>query len=145
VAAFTSLQANLKGQCHEIFKFRFFHESVFPKPLSIQIGPFRIFSNIPGDIHCSRCTTSVIDTSGKWKNSSIIKVLIILFGHLWEVELTHRYIFFFKFTLRSKQPDIVPIICHIVDTSGKLATSINNTSKTGGKYASGVVDTNGAS
>ncbi len=51
-------------------------------------------------------------TGGKWKKSSIIKVLVILFGHLWEVELTYRYIFAFKFTLRSHQPDIVPIICH---------------------------------
>jgi hypothetical protein len=33
------------------------------------------------------------------QKSSIIKVLIILFGHLWEVELTYRYIFAFKFTL----------------------------------------------
>ncbi len=28
----------LMGQCHEIFDFRFFHESVSPKPLSIPIG-----------------------------------------------------------------------------------------------------------
>ncbi len=49
---------------------------------------------------------------GKWKKSLIIKVFIFLFGHLWEVELTYRYIFAFKFTLRSQQPDIVPIICH---------------------------------
>jgi hypothetical protein len=40
------------------------------------------------------------------------KTLIILFGHLWEVELTYKYIFAFKFTLRSQQPDIVPIICN---------------------------------
>jgi hypothetical protein len=90
----------------------FFHESVSPKPLSIPIGWFQIFSKIRGDICSSRCTTGVIDSSGKWKKSSIIKVLIILFGHLWEVELTYRYIFAFKFTLRSQQPDIVPIICH---------------------------------
>jgi hypothetical protein len=45
------------------------------------------------------------------KKSSIIKVLIILFGHLWEEESTYWYIFAFKFTLRSQQPDIVPIIC----------------------------------
>jgi len=64
-----------------------------------------------------------------------------LFGHLWEVELTYRYIFAFKFTLRSQQPDIVPIICHwwcywhrwqiatiVVDTGGKFAIGINNTS-----------------
>ncbi len=33
------------------------------------------------------------DTGGKWKKSLIIKCLIILFGHLWEVELTYRYSF----------------------------------------------------
>jgi hypothetical protein len=55
------------------------------------------------------------------------KVLIIFFGHLWEVELTYRYIIAFKFTLRSQQPDIVPIICHrcnfaagVINTGGKL-------------------------
>jgi hypothetical protein len=79
---------HLKGRCHEIFDFWFFHESVSPKPLSIPLGPFRIFSKIRGDIHSSRCTTGVVDTGGKWKKSSIIKVSIILFGHLWEVELT---------------------------------------------------------
>jgi hypothetical protein len=51
------------------------------------------------------------------------KVFIILFGHLWEVELTYRYIFAFKFALRSQQPDIVPIICHGV-TSGKFAAGV---------------------
>ncbi len=34
----------------------------------------------------------------------IIKILIILFGHLWEVELTYRYIFAFKFTLVANLP-----------------------------------------
>jgi hypothetical protein len=35
---------SLKGQCHEIFGYWFFfHESVSPQPLSIPIGPFRIF------------------------------------------------------------------------------------------------------
>jgi hypothetical protein len=60
----------------------FFHESVSPKPLSIPLGLFRIFSKIRGDIHSSRCTTGVVDIGGKWQKSSIIKVLIILFGHL---------------------------------------------------------------
>jgi hypothetical protein len=53
------------------------------------------------------------------------KVLIILFGHLWGVELTYGYIFAFKLTLRSQQPYIVPIICQlaagVVDTYGKLS------------------------
>ncbi len=39
---------DLKGQCHEIFCFRFFHESPSPKPLIITLGSFRIFSKIRG-------------------------------------------------------------------------------------------------
>jgi hypothetical protein len=46
----------LMGQCHEIFDFWLF-----------------LYSQL---------TTSLIDTGGKWKKPSIIKVLIILFGHL---------------------------------------------------------------
>ncbi len=41
-------------------------------------------------------------------------------GHLWEVVLTYRYIFAFKFTLRYQQPDIVPIICPVSTTIAKL-------------------------
>ena len=70
------------------FRLWFFHESVFSEPLSKPLGPFRIFSKIRLDIHSSRCTTDVVDTGGKWKKSSIRKFLIILFGHLWVVELT---------------------------------------------------------
>jgi hypothetical protein len=68
----------LKGQCHEIFCFSFFHESVSPKPLIIPIGLFQIFFKIRGDIRSSRCTTGVVDTGGKWKKSSIIKIFFIL-------------------------------------------------------------------
>jgi hypothetical protein len=42
-----------------------------------------------GDIRSSRFANGVIDTGGKWKNSSIRKILIILFGHLWVVEETY--------------------------------------------------------
>ncbi len=64
----------------------------------------------------------------------IIKVLIILFGHLWEVELTYRYIFAFKFTLRSQQPDIVHIICRRCRWhQWQITTGIKNISETGGK------------
>jgi hypothetical protein len=57
----------------------FFHESSFPKPLRIKLGPFQFFSKICGDIRKSRYTTSinhninfptgtagVVDTSGKF-------------------------------------------------------------------------------
>ncbi len=82
-------RATLKGQCQEIFCFWFFYESVSPQPQSVPLGPFRIFSKSSGDIGSSRLTTGVADTGGKWKKSSIRKILIILLGHLWIVELTY--------------------------------------------------------
>jgi hypothetical protein len=51
----------LKGQCHEIFDFRFFHESASPKPLSLPLGLFRIFSKNCGDISSSKYTISVFN------------------------------------------------------------------------------------
>ncbi len=52
----------------------------------------------------------VVDTGGKWKKSSIRKVSIILFGHLYFVEFTFKHIFSLKITLMCKQSDIVIII-----------------------------------
>jgi hypothetical protein len=82
----------LKGIATRFSISGFFHESVSPKSLGIHypLGPFRFFSKILGDICSSRCTTSVVDTGGKWKISSIRKVLIILFRHLWIVGLKNR-------------------------------------------------------
>jgi hypothetical protein len=62
----SSTSVPLKGQCHEIFCFRFFHESPSPKQLKITLGSFRFFSKIRGDIRKSRCTTGVNDTGGKF-------------------------------------------------------------------------------
>ncbi len=76
----------VKGAVSQDFFFGIFHESVSPKPLIISIGPFLIFSKIHGDIRSSRCTTGVVDTGGKWRKSSIRKIFIISFGHLWVVE-----------------------------------------------------------
>jgi hypothetical protein len=39
----------LKGQCNEIFDFRFCTWISFPKPLIIPLGTFQIFSKIRGD------------------------------------------------------------------------------------------------
>ncbi len=66
-------KVSLKGHCHEIFDFRVFSYISFPQ---IPKSPIRAFSNF---FRSSRCTT------GKWK-----KVLIMLFGHLWVVELTFK-------------------------------------------------------
>jgi hypothetical protein len=90
----------------------FFLEPASPKPLVIPLGKFRIFSKIDEDICSSRFATGVVDTGGKWKKPSNRKILIILYGHLWVVELTYMYIFAFKFTLRCLQPYIIAIICH---------------------------------
>ncbi len=102
----------LKGQCHEIFDFRFFHESVSPDPLSnsIPLLSYNFFPKIRGDIRSSRCTTapSVMDTGGKWKNLQLF--FLTPLGST--VELTYRYYFSFKFTFRCQKSDIAPIICH---------------------------------
>ncbi len=125
-----------------------FHESVSPKHLSIPLGPFQIFSKIHGDICSSRCITGVVDTGGKWKKSSIIKVLIILFGHLWEAELTYRYIF----ASGLSSLILFPLFATgVIDTGGKFAADVIDT---GGKlppvsltpaanFAAGFVDTGG--
>jgi hypothetical protein len=55
----------LKGQCHEIFDFRFSTWiSFYQAPDYIIPGLFRIFSKIRVDIRSSRCTTGVVDTGG---------------------------------------------------------------------------------
>ncbi len=68
----------------------------------------------------------------RWQMEKIFnqKSVTYFFGHLWVLELTYRYIFFFMFILRCQQSDIVPIICH---HDGKFSNSSNNTSSTGGK------------
>jgi hypothetical protein len=65
----------LKGQCHEIFVSAcFFHESVFPQPQSIQLGPFQIFSKIRGDIFSSQGAPPVSTTSVE-NNGNNIRLL----------------------------------------------------------------------
>jgi|LakMenEpi03Aug12_release.lakeMendotaPanAssembly.Ray.scaffolds.fasta_scaffold471972_1 hypothetical protein len=68
----------LKGQCHEIFDFRFFHETFFSQAPEYPIRCFSNFFENSRKYLSSTCTTSVTDTGDKWKKSSIRKVLI---GH----------------------------------------------------------------
>jgi hypothetical protein len=44
----------------------FLHESVSPKPQSIPLRPFQIFSKIRGDIRKSRFATGINNSSGKF-------------------------------------------------------------------------------
>jgi hypothetical protein len=87
------------------------------------------------------CTTSVVDTVGKFEKSSIRKFVAFLTSLSSKVNI--KINFFFKFTLRFQQSDSVPIICHrgVID---KFATGINDTSGIGGRFAAGVDDTGGA-
>ncbi len=55
----------LKGQCHEIFCFRFFSWIIFPQAPKKNIRfTFRNLSKIRGDIGNSRCTTGINDIGG---------------------------------------------------------------------------------
>jgi hypothetical protein len=77
------------------------------------------------------------------------KILKILFGHLWVVELTQRYIFVCKVNLRCKQSDLFPLfatgINHTSSAGGKFTASLLDTGvvDTGGKFAASVVDSGG--
>ncbi len=102
--------APLKGQCHEIFCFCFFYESVSPQPQSIPLGPFQIFSKIRGDIRKSRRTTGVNDTGGK-------------FCHQFPLCCWHRWQICHQCQRRRRQ-----IATGINDTGGKFATGVNDTS-----------------
>ncbi len=94
------IKRTVKGTVPRYFPLQFFsgffHESVSPKPLSIPLKQFQMFPKIHRDIRSPSCTTCIINTSGKWRKSSMRKVLTVLFVHLWVVELTYRYIFSFK-------------------------------------------------
>jgi hypothetical protein len=62
------------------FYFRFFYESVYPKPLSTPIGPFRFFSTFT-EIFAAQGASPAKE---KFFNQ---KSFNILFEHLWVVEL----------------------------------------------------------
>ncbi len=84
----------LKGQCHEIFDFRFFVMNRFPpSPWVSYQGRFKFFQKF-AEIFAAQGTPPV----------SLIQD--ILFGHLWVDGVK-----FLQVTLRCKQSDIVPIIC----------------------------------
>ncbi len=64
---YSDIFIHLKGQRHEIFCFRFFHESSFPQLLKIKLGFFKFFF-IHRDIRKSRCefATGVNDTGSSF-------------------------------------------------------------------------------
>jgi hypothetical protein len=91
------------------------------QPQSFQLRPFRIFSKTCGDIRSSRFATGVSDTGGKWKKSSIRKILIIWFGHLWVVEETY----IFKFLPSSSLSGVSSLILFPLFAAGVVETGGN--------------------
>jgi hypothetical protein len=101
----------LKGRCHEISDFRFFKIN-FPQAPEYTVRAVPNFFENSWRYSqlnvCHRCSWH----RRQMKKSSIRKLLINFIEYLCVVELTYRSIFYFKFTLRSRQSDIVFIICH---------------------------------
>ncbi len=100
----------------------FFHESVSQRAPEYTVRAVLNFLKIRREIHSSRCTTGVVYIGGKRKKTSVIKILIILFGHLCfatgVIDIGGKF------------------AASIIDTGGKFATGINNMRKTGGKISS---------
>ncbi len=62
-----ALDAKVKGSLTQDFWLQvFFHKSVSPGPLSIPLGPFKIFLKIRGDIRELLFITGVNDTGEKF-------------------------------------------------------------------------------
>jgi hypothetical protein len=134
----------------------FLHGSVSPKPLIIPSGRFQIFS-IRGYIRSSRCTTGVVDTGGKHLQSEKFLLFFltplgsrvsILINAFLQVHFKLSAVWYCSHCLPPVSlisvafATIVVYTCFkfvasIVDTGGKFATGINNTSRTGAKIFCG--------
>ncbi len=64
----------VKGVRHEIFNLNSFHESFFPRILSL--GPTRIFTKIRGDIQQKRLRTLALNERKNWDRNVFIYFLI---------------------------------------------------------------------
>jgi hypothetical protein len=69
-----------KGTLPRVFQLQVFYMGSVS--LTMPLGPFQIFLKIRGDIRSSRCTTSVVDTGGKWKNLKSEKFSLFLLDTL---------------------------------------------------------------
>ncbi len=87
IQMFTITRYVCKGPVPRDFRLQVFLWSVSPQPMSIPLGPFRIFSKIRVDIRRSRCTTGVVETGDKWRKSSTRKVLIIFLEHFCVIDI----------------------------------------------------------
>ncbi len=110
---------NLKGQCHEIFRFWFFSWTSFPQASAYTI---RTVSNFFENSRrysqlrvCHRCQRHRWQMEKTFKQKNFNNFVWTPLGST--VELTYIYIFAFKFTLRWLQPDIVAIVANLPPVS----------------------------
>ncbi len=78
---FTYIEGSLT---RDVFYFRFFHNLVSTGPLSIPLGPFRIFIKFRGDICNFVFINGINDTGGKLfavVNAPAIKLSLVLLCH----------------------------------------------------------------
>jgi hypothetical protein len=111
----------LKGTVSRTFRFFYLMTQFPPSPRVSHMDHLNFFKNSPRYSQVKvHHWCGIVDTGGKWKKSSIMKVLISFFGHLWEVELTYRYVYAFKFTLRSQQTALLQEPLEMKLSSGKV-------------------------
>ncbi len=101
-----------KGTVQWDFRLQIFFMNQFPQtPEYPKIGPFQKFSTICGDVRSSRYITGVVDTvlltHGK-NHKSFLYFVWTPMGRRVNIKIN----FLYKFNLRCKQSNIVPIFCH---------------------------------
>ncbi len=163
----------IKRQYHEIFDFWFFSWISSPSTWVYHYGHFEFFRKF-AEIFAAQDAPPVSLTGGKWKKSSSRKILIILLGHLWVVELTYfclqvpfevsaawycsHYLPPALLTLAANLPPLSATQAELVENFTQVANSppVSTTQAelvakfaagavdTGGNFATGVVDTCGA-
>ncbi len=110
---FLLLRGDLKGQCHEIFDFRFFCMNQFPPSLwDYHSGHFKFFRKAEEIFAAQGAPPVSLTPVANEKKIQSEKFLFFFLGHLRLVELTCWLIFSFKFPLLCHQSDIVSIICY---------------------------------
>ncbi len=91
---------HLKGQCHEIFCFRFFLWITFPQAPDNNIRIISNFFKNSGDIRKSRCTTGVNDTGGKeWEQYQA--------ADTWKWTWGQKFIHMFPLLLKGDQTKLL--------------------------------------
>ncbi len=128
----------------------------FPPAPEYSIKTVSNFLKILGDIRSSRFATGVNDTGGKWKKSSIRKIVIILFGHLgsrgniyinfclqvhFQVSAAWYCSNYLPPVSTTQWELVAKFAAGVVDTGGKFAAGVVNTGGNSppGKFATGVV------